>query len=54
MKKEALHKNEEPNSSKEVYFLVLYNDEINTFDYVIKVLGLRCVDMIHARLNNVP
>lgn len=42
MKKEALHKKEESNSSTEVYFLVLYNDDINTFDYVIKVLVEVC------------
>jgi ATP-dependent Clp protease adaptor protein ClpS len=38
MKKEALHKKDESGSQKEVYSLVLYNDEINTFNYVIKAL----------------
>ena len=42
MKKEALHKNDEPNSHKEVYSLILYNDEVNTFEYVIKVLVEVC------------
>jgi ATP-dependent Clp protease adaptor protein ClpS len=42
MKKEALHKKDEPSSHKEIYSLVLYNDEINTFDYVIKSLVEVC------------
>jgi ATP-dependent Clp protease adaptor protein ClpS len=42
MKKEALHKKDEGNSQKEVYSLVLYNDDINTFEYVIKVLVEVC------------
>lgn len=42
MKKEALHKKDEPNSQKEVFFLLLHNDEINTFNYVIKVLVEVC------------
>jgi ATP-dependent Clp protease adaptor protein ClpS len=42
MKKEALHRNDEPNSSKEVYSLILYNDDVNTFEYVIKVLVEVC------------
>ena len=42
MKKEALHKKDDSNSNKEVFFLVLHNDEINTFEYVIKVLVEVC------------
>lgn len=42
MKKEALHKKDESNSRKDVNFLVLYNDEVNTFEYVIKVLVEVC------------
>ena len=42
MKKEALHKKDKSSKHKEVYSLVLYNDDINTFDYVIKSLVEVC------------
>jgi ATP-dependent Clp protease adaptor protein ClpS len=42
MKKEALHKSDFFKKNKESYILVLYNDEINTFDHVIKSLVEVC------------
>jgi ATP-dependent Clp protease adaptor protein ClpS len=42
MKKEALHKKDLLKSSKDSFILVLYNDEINSFDHVIKTLVEVC------------
>jgi ATP-dependent Clp protease adaptor protein ClpS len=42
MKKEALRKKDLLKRSKEGYILVLYNDDINTFGYVIKTLVEVC------------
>jgi ATP-dependent Clp protease adaptor protein ClpS len=42
MKKEALHKKDEADSQKEAYLLVLINDDINTFNNVIKILVEVC------------
>ena len=38
MKEEALHKKDYFRKNKENFILVLYNDDINTFDHVIKSL----------------
>ena len=38
MKEEALHKKDYFKKNKENFILVLYNDDINTFDHVIKSL----------------
>ena len=42
MKEKTLHKNDRLSSGGEKYSLVLYNDEINTFDHVIKSLVEIC------------
>jgi ATP-dependent Clp protease adaptor protein ClpS len=42
MKKEALHKKDFFKRNKDNFFLVLYNDDINTFDHVIKTLVEVC------------
>lgn len=42
MKKEALHKKGSKKQNEEKYFLVLYNDDVNTFTHVIKSLVEVC------------
>lgn len=42
MKEKTLHKSDRLSSGGEVYSLILYNDEINTFDHVIKSLVEIC------------
>ena len=42
MKERALHKDDKLQSGKESGTLVLYNDDINTFDHVIKSLVEVC------------
>jgi len=42
MKKELLHKKDQLKGNKQDYILILYNDEINTFDHVIKTLVEVC------------
>jgi ATP-dependent Clp protease adaptor protein ClpS len=42
MKEKTLHKNDKWNSGSESASLILYNDEINTFDHVIKSLVEVC------------
>ena len=42
MKEKTLRKSNKQNSEGEKYSLVLYNDEINTFDHVIKSLVEIC------------
>jgi ATP-dependent Clp protease adaptor protein ClpS len=42
MKEKTLHKNDSLNSGSEPGTLVLYNDDINTFDHVIKSLVEVC------------
>jgi ATP-dependent Clp protease adaptor protein ClpS len=42
MKKEALHKKDLLKRKKESFILILYNDDINTFDHVIKTLVEVC------------
>lgn len=42
MKKELLHRKDLLKRNKEGYILILYNDEINTFDHVIKTLVEVC------------
>jgi ATP-dependent Clp protease adaptor protein ClpS len=42
MKEKTLHKGDRLSSRGEMYSLILYNDEINTFDHVIKSLVEIC------------
>jgi ATP-dependent Clp protease adaptor protein ClpS len=42
MKEEALHKRDSLKKDEEKYILILYNDDINTFAYVIKTLVEVC------------
>jgi ATP-dependent Clp protease adaptor protein ClpS len=42
MKERTLHKNDDLKKGGETYTLVLYNDEVNTFDHVIKSLVEVC------------
>jgi ATP-dependent Clp protease adaptor protein ClpS len=42
MKEKTLHKNDDLKSGGEEHILVLYNDEVNTFDHVIKSLVEVC------------
>lgn len=42
MKESTLHKDDKLRNEGESYILVLYNDEINTFDHVIKSLVEIC------------
>jgi ATP-dependent Clp protease adaptor protein ClpS len=42
MKEKTLHKDNKQSSEGEKYSLILYNDEINTFDHVIKSLVEVC------------
>jgi ATP-dependent Clp protease adaptor protein ClpS len=42
MKERTLHKNDKLKSGNETCSLILYNDEINTFDHVIKSLVEVC------------
>jgi ATP-dependent Clp protease adaptor protein ClpS len=42
MKEKTLHKSDRLSNGGEVYSLILYNDEINTFDHVIKSLVEIC------------
>jgi ATP-dependent Clp protease adaptor protein ClpS len=42
MKESALHKDDKLRNESDSYSLVLYNDEINTFDHVIKSLVEIC------------
>lgn len=42
MKEKALRKNDKISRGEEKCFLILYNDEINTFDHVIKSLVEVC------------
>jgi ATP-dependent Clp protease adaptor protein ClpS len=42
MKEKTLHRGDKLSSGGEKYILVLYNDEINTFDHVIKSLVEVC------------
>ena len=42
MKEKTLHKNDRMSGGGEKYSLILYNDEINTFDHVIKSLVEVC------------
>lgn len=42
MKKEALHKKDFLKRSKDGFILVLYNDDVNTFDHIIKTLVEVC------------
>jgi ATP-dependent Clp protease adaptor protein ClpS len=42
MKEKTLHRNDKQNSGGESGSLILYNDDINTFDHVIKSLVEVC------------
>lgn len=42
MTEKALHKNDKLKSGSEASILILYNDDINTFDHVIKSLVEVC------------
>lgn len=42
MKERTLHKDDRLKSGGEKYSLILYNDEVNTFDHVIKSLVEVC------------
>jgi ATP-dependent Clp protease adaptor protein ClpS len=42
MKKEALHKKYSLKKKQDSFVLVLYNDDVNTFDHVIKTLVEVC------------
>lgn len=42
MKEKALHRNDKMNSGGESASLILYNDEVNTFQHVIKSLVEVC------------
>jgi len=42
MKEKTLHRDSKQDSRGEKYSLILYNDEINTFDHVIKSLVEVC------------
>jgi ATP-dependent Clp protease adaptor protein ClpS len=42
MKEKTLHRDDKLSSGGEKYTLILYNDEINTFDHVIKSLVEVC------------
>ncbi|MCX6329357.1 MAG: ATP-dependent Clp protease adaptor ClpS [Bacteroidia bacterium] len=42
MKEKTLHKNKNLKKDDETYSLILYNDNINTFDHVIKSLVEVC------------
>jgi ATP-dependent Clp protease adaptor protein ClpS len=42
MKEKALHKDDQLKKGSEPGFLILYNDEINTFEHVIKSLVEIC------------
>lgn len=42
MKEKTLHKGKKQSSGEEKYSLILFNDEINTFDHVIKSLVEVC------------
>jgi ATP-dependent Clp protease adaptor protein ClpS len=42
MKEKTLHKDDRLKSEGERYTLILYNDEVNTFDHVIKSLVEVC------------
>lgn len=42
MKEKTLHKDNKQSTRGEKYSLILYNDEINTFDHVIKSLVEVC------------
>jgi ATP-dependent Clp protease adaptor protein ClpS len=42
MKEKTLHKDNKQSTGGEKYSLILYNDEINTFDHVIKSLVEVC------------
>jgi ATP-dependent Clp protease adaptor protein ClpS len=49
MKKEALHKKDHLKGNRESYMLVLFNDETNTFDHVIRSLVEICGhDLVQA------
>jgi ATP-dependent Clp protease adaptor protein ClpS len=49
MKEKTLHKNENLKKDDRTCFLILYNDNINTFDHVIKSLVEVCGhDLIQA------
>lgn len=42
MKEKTLHKGDHLNHEREKYFLILYNDDVNTFSHVIKSLVEVC------------
>ena len=42
MKEKTLHRNDKQKSESVKYALILYNDEVNTFDHVIKSLVEVC------------
>ena len=42
MKEKTLHRDDKPDSGRESNTLILYNDDINTFDHVIKSLVEVC------------
>ena len=42
MKEEALHKKDSLKKDEEKYILILYNDDVNSFDHVIKSLVEVC------------
>jgi ATP-dependent Clp protease adaptor protein ClpS len=52
MKEKTLHKDDKLNSGSESGSLILYNDDINTFEHVIKSLVEICGhDAVQAVLN---
>lgn len=42
MKEKTLHRSDKLSSAGEIHTLILYNDEVNTFDHVIKSLVEIC------------
>jgi len=42
MKEKTLHRNDKLGREGEIHTLILYNDEVNTFDHVIKSLVEIC------------
>jgi len=42
MKEKTLHRSDKLSSGGEIHTLILYNDEVNTFDHVIKSLVEIC------------
>jgi ATP-dependent Clp protease adaptor protein ClpS len=42
MKEKTLHKKDKLSNTGEIHSLILYNDEVNTFDHVIKSLVEIC------------